>query len=118
MVGASTDRSKWGNRAVRALLQTGDEVVPIHPTAATVEGLRAFRSVLDVPGPIDMATVYVGPRVSMGLLEEFVRKGVGEVWFNPGADADAVVEQARRLGLNVIVACSIIGAGQNPRDFA
>ncbi len=92
-------------------------MVPINPHEPEVEGLRAYASVLDVPVAIDMATVYVPPDVVTQLLPEFAEKGIAEIWLNPGADDDAVVVEARRRGLNVIVACSIVGAGQRPGDF-
>ena len=100
VVGASRSRHKFGNKAVRAFRAAGDTVVPIHPHAAEIEGQRAYASVVDVPGPIDMATVYLPPRVAMTVLPELQRKGIGEVWLNPGADDDAVIDEARRLGLN------------------
>ena len=117
VVGASSDRRKFGNRALRAFQAQGYRVIPINPHEREVEGIAAYRSVLDVPGPVDMVTVYVPPDVAMRLLPEFAAKQVGEVWLNPGTDDEAVVDEARRLGLTVIVACSIIGAGQRPGDF-
>lgn len=117
VVGASADRGKFGNKAVRAFRAAGYDVVPINPHEREVEGLRTYRSVADVPKAIDMATVYVPSDTAERLLPEFVAKGIGEVWLNPGADDDALVAAARRLGLNVIVACSIIGTGQRPGDF-
>lgn len=117
VVGASRSRHKFGNKAVRAFSAAGDTVIPIHPFATEIEGKPAFKSVLDVPGPIDMATVYLPPAVALTVLPDFKRKGIGEVWLNPGADEDAVVDEARRLGLNAIVACSIMGAGMKPSDY-
>lgn len=117
VVGASGDRRKFGNRAVRAFLAKGHTVVPINPHEKEIEGLKTYKSVLDVPGPIDMATVYVQPEVGVGIMDDLARKGVGEVWLNPGADDEAVIERARALNLKPIVACSIIGVGQNPYDF-
>ena len=117
VVGASTDRRKYGNRAVRAFQAQGYEVIPVNPHHDQVEGLPAYRSVLDVPGPIDMATVYVPPRVGEQLLEEFERKAIPEVWFNPGSESEAIMAEGRRRGLNLILACSVVGIGRNPDDF-
>ena len=72
---------------------------------------------LDVPGPIDMATVYVQPDVTLRLLDEFAQKGIPEMWVNPGAEDDGVMAEARRRKMNVIFACSIIGIGRNPSQF-
>ncbi len=72
---------------------------------------------LDVPGPIDMATVYVQPEIATRLLAEFEQKQIPEIWINPGADDDTVMEEAARRGLNVIYACSIVGIGRSPMQF-
>lgn len=117
MIGASSDRSKFGNKAVRAFLHHGDTVVPVNPREPEVEGLKTYASVLDVPGPVDMATFYVAPRVGLGVLEQVAEKGIREVWLNPGADSPELVERARGLGLRAVVACSILGIGESPADY-
>ena len=118
VIGASNDRHKFGNKAVRAFQAEGYTVFPINPHEPSVEGITAYRSVLDVPGPIDMATVYVHPDVGMTLLDELERKQIPEVWFNPGAEDDVLMEEARRRGLNVIYACSIVAIGRSPSQFS
>ena len=111
------DRRKFGNKAVRAFLSRGYTVIPINPTGTAVEGLEAYRSVLDVPGAIDMATFYVPPAVGLQVLDEVAQKGIKEVWLNPGADSPDVVARARELALTPIVACSIRGIGESPSDY-
>ena len=117
VIGASSNRAKFGNKALRAFQAQGYRVIPINPNERAVEGIETYASVLDVQEPIDMATVYVQPEVTLRLLDEFAKKGIREIWVNPGAEDDAVMGEARRRGLNVIFACSIIGIGQNPGDF-
>src|SRR6266542_4894337 len=117
VIGASNDRHKFGNRAVRAFRRQGDTVVPINPHEAEIEGLKAYASVLDVPGAIDMATFYVTPDIGLQIIEEVARKQIPEVWLNPGADSDELVARATALHVKPIVACSIIGIGQNPNEL-
>ena len=117
VVGASNDRQKFGNKALRAFQAEGHTVIPINPHEAQVEGVKAYASVLDVPGPIDMATVYVHPEIATGLLDEFERKQIPEIWINPGAEDDTLMMEAKRRGLNVIYACSIVGIGRSPAQF-
>ena len=114
VVGASSDRRKFGNRALRAFQAEGHHVIPINPNEHEVEGLATYPSVLDVPGPIDMATVYVQPDVALRLLPEFEQKQIGEIWINPGAESEELLAEASRRKLNVIAACSIVGIGRNP----
>lgn len=117
VIGASSNRQKFGNKALRAFERRGYTVIPINPNEAEVEGHQAFASVLDVPGGIDMATVYVPAGPGVTVMEQLAAKGVDEVWLNPGADDRRVVDRARELGLNVIQACSIIGIGESPSRY-
>jgi predicted CoA-binding protein len=117
VIGASADRRKFGNKALRAFRAQGFTVVPINPHATDIEGERAYRSVLDYPGQIDEATMYVPPDRGLGVLDELARKGVARVWLNPGADRDDLVARARALGLQPIVACSILGVGESPSAY-
>jgi len=117
VVGASSDRSKFGNKALRAFQAEGYRVIPINPNEREVEGLATYASVLDVPEPIEMATVYVQPAVTLGLLDEFERKKIPEIWINPGAEDADVIDEARRRKMKLIFACSIVGIGRSPYQF-
>jgi len=114
VIGASNNRSKFGNRAVRAYLEQGYTVVPINPHEKEVEGLKTYASVLDVPGAIDMASFYVHPEFGEQVIGEIARKGIAEVWLNPGAESDELIARARALAIQPIVACSIVAIGRNP----
>jgi predicted CoA-binding protein len=113
VIGAE-QRRKFGNRAVRAYLDQGYTVVPINPHEREVEGLKAYASVLDVPGPIDMASFYVPPDVGEEIIGDIARKQIAVVWLNPGAESDELIARARALSIKPIVACSIVAIGRNP----
>lgn len=117
VIGASGNRQKFGNKAFRAFESRGYTVIPINPNETEVEGHRTYATVLDVPGAIDMATVYVPEGPGVLVMDQLAQKGVREIWLNPGADEPRVVERARALGLNVIQACSIIGIGESPSRY-
>src|SRR2546422_4542400 len=114
VIGASSNPQKFGNRAVSAFRRQGYTVVPINPNEREVEGLKTYASVLDVPGTIDMATIYVPPAIGALVIEEIARKKIPEVWLNPGAESDVLIARARALDIRPIVACSIVGIGENP----
>jgi len=117
VIGASNSRDKFGNKALRAFQHKGYTVIPINPNESEVEGHRTYPSVLEVPGDIDLATVYVPPDVGVRVMDDLAKKEVPEVWLNPGADDPAVVSRARELGLHTIRACSIMGIGENPGSY-
>jgi predicted CoA-binding protein len=114
VVGASSDRRKFGNKAVRAFKRQGYDVRPVHPSKATIEGLPAYRSIADVPGPIDRVTLYVPPEIGVTLLDAIAEARPRELWVNPGAESPALLARARALGLEPIQACSIIAIGEVP----
>ena len=114
IIGASSNRHKFGNKALRAFRDEGYTVLPINPNEAEVEGIKTYPSVLDVPHAIDMATVYVPPDIGQGLLAEFEKKQIAEIWLNPGAESDSLIRHAKSLHIEPIVACSIVAIGQDP----
>ncbi len=115
VIGASNDRSKYGNKAVRAFRDQGWEVFPVHPALSEVEGISAYPDLDAIPAErLDRVSFYVPPAVSLKLIDSVPRKPVGEVWLNPGSESPELVARAEELGLNVIQACSIIDIGQQP----
>lgn len=118
VIGASEDRSKYGNKSVRAHLRQGYRVFPINPHASSIEGQQVWASVTEVPAQrLDRITVYVPPEIGITLLEQFAAMHPGEVWFNPGSENDALLQRAEELGLPVINACSIVDLGASPSEF-
>ena len=114
IIGASNDRSKFGNKAVRAFVRQGFRVYPVNPKETVVEGLPAFGSIKDVPSRPEMVSSYVPPTVLLRLLPDIAATGCDELWLNPGAESPEVRTAAQLLGLNVIEACSIVAIGMSP----
>lgn len=115
IVGASADRTKFGNKAVRAFLAQGYEVYPVNPRGGEIEGLEVYQTLAEVPVErLTRVSMYVPPAVGLELVDDVAAKGCDEFWLNPGSESEALVEKARRLGLEPIIACSIVGVGIDP----
>jgi predicted CoA-binding protein len=112
VIGASNDRAKFGNRAVRAYLAHGFRVFPVNPKESQIEGLPAYPSIRDVPERPHRISVYLPPTVLLGVLPDIAARGCDELWLNPGTESDAVLAEAERLGLNVVQACSLAALGE------
>lgn len=110
VIGASNDPSKYGNRAVRTYVALGWTVYPVNPKEETIEGLRCYRSVAELPEPVDRASLYVPPAVGVGLLDAIRARGAKELWVNPGAESPELFARAEALGLTTVEACSIMAA--------
>lgn len=117
IIGASADRSKFGNKAVRAFARQGYTVYPVNPKEAEIAGLPVFKSISEVPARPDLISVYLPPPVLLKVLPAIAAKGCDEFWLNPGTESDEVLVEAERLGLNVIQACSIVGIGISPEEI-
>ena len=116
VVGASNQRSKFGNRAVRAYRAAGWKVYPVHPEALEIEGIPAFASILDVPEKVHRATIYLPPDRVLQVLPEIAAKGVDEMYLNPGAESAAVIDKSEELGIPTILDCSIVEIGRSPQN--
>jgi uncharacterized protein len=114
VIGASNNPAKYGNKAVRAYQRQGWTVYPVNPTETNVEGLPTFPTTEAIPGPVDRAALYVPPQVGVGLLDGIARKGIAELFVNPGAESDELLATAERLGLNAVQACAIVDIGERP----
>jgi predicted CoA-binding protein len=118
VVGASSNRSKFGNKAVRAYARQGFDVYPVNPSEETIEGLKVYRSVLDIPVDIDRVALYLPPKRTLDVLDDIARKGIKELYLNPGTEDQAVIDKATALGLEPILACSIIAIDDSPDNYS
>ncbi|MCG3132253.1 MAG: hypothetical protein FLDDKLPJ_03086 [Phycisphaerae bacterium] len=117
VVGASADRAKYSNKAVRAYLSRGWTVYPVNPKGGLIEGLPVLRSVRNAPRPLRRVTLYLPPALGMTVLDDIAAAAPEEFFVNPGAESDALVAEAHKLGLDPILACSIIEIGASPSAF-
>jgi predicted CoA-binding protein len=102
---------------VRAYLQDGYTVYPVNHKEAEIEGLPVFKSIRDVPARPNIVSVYLPPIATFKALHDIAAKGCDELWLNPGTESDEVLEEAARLNLKVVQACSIVGLGMSPNEL-
>ena len=103
VVGASTDREKYGNKVLRCYVQHGKvPVYPINPKAPEVEGLTAYGDLDALPEPVRAISIITPPKVTEMVVEKAAALGIRHLWMQPGAESDAAVARAEELGLSVI----------------
>lgn len=117
VIGASNDRRKYGNKAVRAYRDTGWRVFPVNPNETEVEDLPTCASVQAIDESVHTVSMYVPASVGVSLLEGIAAIKPAELWINPGAESPELLEKAKRLGLNTIQGCSILAQGRTPSQY-
>jgi len=102
VVGASQDRSKYGNKVLRVYQQHDRAVYPVNPTADAVEGLPAVARLSDLPETVHGISIITPPAVTEAVIAEAGEIGIRHVWLQPGAESDAAIAAAEQLGMNII----------------
>jgi predicted CoA-binding protein len=102
VVGASTDRSKYGNKVLRSYLQRGRPVHCVHPREKAIEGVACVPRVADLPKGVHGVSVITPPPVTEQVVRDAAAAGIRRLWMQPGAESAKALELARELGLEVI----------------
>jgi uncharacterized protein len=102
VVGASNNRSKYGNKVLRVYVQRGLPVVPINPRETEVEGLPCYPALASLPEPVRAISIVTPPEVTERIVQEAADAGVRYVWMQPGAENPQALRRAEELGLVAI----------------
>ena len=78
VIGASRNKEKVGWAILHNLVANDFQgtIYPVNPKADSIHSIKAYRSVLDVPGPVDLAVITVPAEVALRTIEECAEKGV------------------------------------------
>jgi predicted CoA-binding protein len=113
VVGASADRSKYGNKVLRVYQQNDRPVYPVNPKADEIEGLKVYPDLASLPEKPHGVSIITPPKVTREIVKQAADLGIEHLWMQPGAEYDGVVEDAETLGVNVIAgdACALVTMG-------
>ena len=117
VVGASPHRHKYGNKVLRCYQQNGRRAIPVNPHEREVEGSACVASVLDLAEDVRSISVITPPPATERVVEEAIRKGIRNVWMQPGAESEASIEACQKAGINVIAdgSCVLVVLGYRER---
>jgi predicted CoA-binding protein len=109
VVGASQDRSKFGNRVFRSLRGAGYEVYPVNPKGGELEGTGVYPSLGDLPQAPEVVDLVVPPAVTEQVVREAHQLGLTRIWMQPGAESQAAIDYCHEHGIQVIHnACAMV----------
>ena len=113
VVGASSNRDKYGNKVLRCYQQRGRTVIPVNPREKSIEGLACVASVADLPATVTSISVITPPAVTERVVDAAIAHGIRNIWMQPGAESAAAVAACEAQGINVIAdgSCLLVVLG-------
>ncbi|KAG1137454.1 hypothetical protein G6F64_010269 [Rhizopus arrhizus] len=105
VVGASSNRQKFGNRILRWYQSHNLQVTPVHPKEEEIEGLKAAKSIREINNPADTSiSIITPPKITLNVLQEAKELGFKYIWIQPGAEDHDVAEYVKNQSdLHVIL---------------
>lgn len=113
VVGASTNRDKYGNKVLRCYQQNNLQALPIHPKDTRIEGLDCLPSVADLPKEVESISIITPPKITEKVVKQAAAHGIKNIWMQVGSESPAAVQYCEDQGLNVIAdgSCVLVVLG-------
>lgn len=110
VVGASKNPEKYGNKVLRVYLQNNLRVYPINPKEDTIEGIKCLKDVSDLPDDTKSISVITPPPVTEKVVEAAHKKGIKNIWMQPGAESERAIEMCHQKDINCIAdgSCALV----------
>lgn len=108
VLGATPKEERYANMAMKLLVEHGHRAVPVNPAFDEVLGEKCYRSIADVPSPIDTVTLYLGEARSEPLIAEILQAQPRRIIFNPGAENPHLAREAEARGIEVVEGCTLV----------
>lgn len=102
VIGATNDRTKYGNIIYRDLKNKGIRVFGVNPKATTIEGDPAYKRVQDIPERPDILDFVLPPKIGLETVKELIKDGYDHFWLQPGAESDEILELLNKENKSVL----------------
>lgn len=108
IVGATTNKAKYGYRVLKDLSGAGYKVVGINPHYKNIDDIVCYSSLEELLPIPDVVVFVVPPKVGLTLLLQVKKIGASKVWFQPGAESGEIKQRIIELGLQGVADGSCI----------
>lgn len=103
VVGLSSNPARPSYGVASYMKAQGYRVIPVNPNETNVLGERAYPSLTDVPGAIDLVDIFRRSEDVVPIVEEAIAKGAKAIWLQEGIVNEAVAARAESAGLLVVM---------------
>lgn len=102
VIGSFRSPDKIAYKIAVKLNDRGYSVFPVNPSVSSVEGMKCYASLKDLPCRIDAAEIITPPQVTEKLIDECAGKNIKIVWMQPGAHSIQAVKRCKECGIDAI----------------
>jgi len=103
VVGLSNNPRRPSYGVARYLQRAGYRIIPVNPNVAEVLGERAYATLSELPGPVDVVDVFRRSEFVGPVVDEAIAIGASAVWLQDGVVDEAAAARARAAGLDVVM---------------
>lgn len=117
ILGASDKPERYAYQAQVMLQEHNHTVIPVNPRLDTIHGVSCAKSLADCTQSLDTVTVYVGPKILAGLVDDLIAVHPRRIILNPGTEDEAIEKQLSNAGIFVERACTLVLLRTNQYDM-
>ncbi|HEY4872568.1 MAG TPA: CoA-binding protein [Candidatus Dormibacteraeota bacterium] len=103
VVGLSANPQRPSHGVARYLQRAGYRIIPVNPNVTAVLGERAYATLSELPGPVDVVEVFRRSDFAGAIVDDAIAVGAGAVWLQDGVVDEAAAARARAAGLDVVM---------------
>ncbi len=102
VAGVSRDPKKFGNQMFKDLRKKGMDVVPVNPKADTIDGVKCYNSVNELPPDI-RGVIFMTPKEeTLSVARETIAHGIKDLWIQQGAETKSMIAELEKENINLI----------------
>ncbi len=116
IVGLSHKPEKDSYKVAKYLLEQGFEVIPVNPIREEILGKRCYKSLLDIPGPVDIADLFLSQDRILGVVKQAIQKMVKAIWMQIGVVDNEAAKLALGQGIKVVMNLCIMREHHRLKD--
>jgi hypothetical protein len=108
VVGLSSDPGRASYGVSRYMQNSGYEMTPVNPNEVNVLGEKAYASLDEVPGPIEIVNIFRRPEFVPDVVDAAIRRKAKVIWMQLGVVHEEAAKRARAAGMEVVMDLCIL----------
>jgi predicted CoA-binding protein len=102
VAGVSRDPKKFGIQMFKDLRKKGMDAVPVNPKTDTIDGMRCYGSVSELPSDIQGVIFMTPKEETLSVAREAIAHGIKDFWIQQGAETKSIISELEKENVNLI----------------